>query len=123
MTAAAGETAGLSHRLISLLIIIVSAVLVAADGLLFAAAEHIPAWHGVYCIWMTAITVGGDVGPTGWGYACLAFAPVPLLAVAFSLLTSGLAELHIRRAKREIMTHVESRLRHHLGNPPDGGTP
>lgn len=79
------------HHRIALWIISASAVLILLDGAAFSAATRIPLWHGIYCIWMTAITVGGDVAPARWGYACLAFAPFPLLAAAFSLFTSALA--------------------------------
>lgn len=120
------------HR-VALVIVAVSAVLVVLDGWAFSAAVHIAFWHGVYCIWMTAITVGGDVAPARWGYACLAFAPFPLLAAAFSLFTSALAGIsisdseerikksisaRITSAENGIKAHVEARLRHHLG---DGG--
>jgi hypothetical protein len=108
-----------SHHRLGWIVVVASLVVVFVDGLLFAAAEHISDWHGVYCIWMTGITVGGDVAPTGWGYACLALSPVPLLGAAFGLFTSALSAVNTRRevgnAKGEIMDHVESRLKHHLG--------
>jgi hypothetical protein len=85
-----------SHHRIALIVVLVALVLVAADGLAFAGVEHITPWHGIYCVWMTAITVGGDVAPTGPGYLCLALAPFPLVAAAFSLFTSALSAVHIR---------------------------
>ena len=87
----------MSHHRIAVLVVAVALVLVAADGLAFAGVEHITPWHGVYCVWMTAITVGGDVAPTGAGYLCLALAPFPLVAAAFSLFTSALGSVHVRR--------------------------
>jgi hypothetical protein len=91
-----------SHHKIAWIVVAASAVLVVVDGWAFSVATHIALWHGIYCIWMTGITVGGDVAPVRWGYACLAFAPFPLLATAFSLFTSALANIHVRRAEKTI---------------------
>lgn len=96
----------LSHHRIGWLIVAASAAMTLADGLAFSVIQHIPLWHGIYCIWMTAITVGGDVTPVHQGYLCLALAPVPLLAAAFSLFTSALANIHIRRAEKAVKDHV-----------------
>jgi hypothetical protein len=102
----------MSHHRIALWITATSGLLVMVDGWAFSVRERIPLWHGIYCIWMTAITVGGDITPTGWGYACLAFAPFPLLAAAISLFTSALASIHIRGAEARIKAHVSG----HRGN-------
>jgi hypothetical protein len=102
-----GSGTQMSHHRIALYVIAAALILTIADGLAFAAAEHIPAWHGIYCIWMTEVTVGGDVQPASWGYACLAFAPFPLLAAAFSLFTSALAAVHVHAAKREILKGIK----------------
>jgi hypothetical protein len=92
----------MSHHKIAWWIVAAAAIMILIDGWLFSLAEHIPLWHGIYCIWMTSITVGGDVNPVGWGHACLAFAPFPFLAAAFSLFTSALANIHIKRIERKI---------------------
>jgi hypothetical protein len=95
-----------THHRIAWVVVAASLVLTLLDGLAYAVAVHIAFWHGVYCIWMTAVTVGGDVQPQRWGYACLAFAPFPLLAAAFSLFTSALANVHIRRVEKVITEQV-----------------
>jgi len=83
--------------------------LVSLDAWGFAAAEHIAWWHALYCVWMTAITVGGDVPPTnGWGYTCLALAPVWLVGAIFGFFTSGLAASHVNAAAADIKTHAEA---------------
>jgi hypothetical protein len=103
---------------IALITIAAALVLAVALGFAYAAAEHIPAWHGVYCTWMTAVTVGGDVNPVnGTGYIILAIDGVlviPLVAATFSLLTSALSGTHIAAAEKRIKDHTEARLRHHL---------
>lgn len=96
----------MSHLRIAVAITLLCALLIVLDGWLFSRAEHIALWHGIYCIWMTATTVGGDVLPTRYGYACLAFAPFPLLAALFSLITGAVADIHIRRAETSIKQHV-----------------
>lgn len=90
----------MSHHRIALIVIAAAAVLDAALGFGYAAAEHLPAWHGLFCALANAVTVGGDVPPTDpAGYAinaaeCLLV--VPLFAATFSLFTSGLSAIHIR---------------------------
>lgn len=76
------------------------------DAWLFAIVQHIPFWHGLYCIWMTAITVGGDVNPRGLGYLCLALAPAPLVAIALGFFTSALAAVNVKDSEKRIMKHV-----------------
>jgi hypothetical protein len=104
-----------SHHKLAWIVVGASGLLVLVDGWLFAIATHIALWHGIYCIWMTGITVGGDVNPKRWGYACLAFAPFPLLATAFSLFTSALANIHVRRAEKT-MTDAADEIKEHVSN-------
>jgi hypothetical protein len=33
----------------------------------YANAMNIPLFRGVYCTYMTSVTIGGDVSPHGWG--------------------------------------------------------
>jgi hypothetical protein len=89
-----------SHHRIALIVIAAALVLDAGLGLGFAAAEHLPAWHGLFCGLANAVTDGGDVAPTNTaGYAVTAaeyVLVVPLFAATFSLFTSGLSAIHIR---------------------------
>lgn len=108
----------MSHHKLAWALVGVTSVLIAADGLLFSFAEKIPLWHGVFCIWMTALTVGGDVTPSnGWGYFSIAFAPCPVVAAILTLFTSALAAVHVRDSEGRVTKYVEQRLRHHLGKP------
>lgn len=94
----------MAHHRLAWTLVGVTAALIAADGLLFAFAEKIPLWHGIFCIWMTSITVGGDVLPTnGWGYFSLAFAPCPIVAAALTLFTSALTSIHVRNSQQEML--------------------
>lgn len=107
----------MSHHRIALAVIAAALVLDAGCGLAYAVAEHIPAWHGLYCSLANAVTLGGDVPPVNpAGYAINAvecFLVVPLVAATFSLFTSGLTAGHVRRS--------ESRLREHISKTSGGG--
>ena len=93
-------TSGMSHHRIALIVIAAALVLDAALGLAYAVAEHLPAWHGLFCGLANAVTDGGDVPPrNAAGYAITAaeyLLVVPLFAATFSLFTSGLSAIHIR---------------------------
>ena len=110
----------MSHHRAAMLTIAAAAVLDAACGLAFAAAEHIPAWHGLYCALANGVTVGGDIAPsTPAGYAVTAvecLLVVPLFGATFSLFTSGLTGSRITASEKRVKAHVEARLRHHLGD-------
>jgi hypothetical protein len=96
------------HHAYAAVTIAVALTLDAVLGILFAGAEHIPAWHGLYCGITNAVTVGCDIGPrTAAGYVinaveCLTV--VPLFAATFSLFTSGLAAYETHRARDEIIS-------------------
>ncbi len=96
----------MSHHRIALIVIAVALVLDAGLGLAFAAVQHLPAWHGLFCGLANAVTDGGDVAPaTGAGYAITAaeyLLVVPLFAATFSLFTSGLSAIHIRGLHRRL---------------------
>lgn len=108
----------MNHHRIALVTITAAVVLDAACGLAFAAAQHIPAWRGLYCALANGVTVGGDIPPsTPAGYAvtaieCLLI--VPLFGATFSLFTSGLTGSRITASEKRVKAHVEDRLRHHL---------
>jgi voltage-gated potassium channel len=92
-----------------------------AGGVAFALTEHIPLSTGLYWSVTTATTVGyGDVTPhtpLGRLIAVLVMLTViPLFAATFSLFTSGLTAGHVHAAEGRIKAHVESRLKHHLGD-------
>ena len=98
----------MSHHRIALIVILAAIVLDAGLGLAFAAAEHLPAWHGLFCGLANAVTDGGDVSPTNpAGYMITAaeyVLVVPLFAATFSLFTSGLSAIHIRGLHRRLDT-------------------
>lgn len=117
----------MSHPRIAVLTIAAAVVLDQLLGLGFALAQPMPLWHAEFCALANAVTDGGDVTPrNGTAYAVTAaeyVLVVPLFAATFSLFTSGLSSIHIRRAEQSIKTHVEERLHHHLylGSRPGKG--
>jgi hypothetical protein len=112
----------MSHRRLAAITVAAALALDSVCGCLFAAYQHLPLWHGLYCALANAVTVGGDVAPTTpGGYAVTAaecLLVVPLFAATFSLLTSGLAAVHVRESEERVKKHVEARLRHHLSQDP-----
>lgn len=107
----------MSHHRAALLTVAAALGLDAVAGVLFAAVEHLPAWHGLYWALATAVTVGDVTPVTGWGHviaAVVCLTVVPLFAATFSLFTSGLTATHVRGAERRIKAHVEDRLKAHL---------
>jgi hypothetical protein len=74
-------------------------------GVCFAAAQHIGVWDGLYFATTTATTVGyGDITPHGWLPHVISVlvmvTVIPLFGAAFSLFTSGLSVVHIRKASK-----------------------
>ena len=115
----------MSHRRRALAVIAVAAVLDALLGVAYSAeTPGLPWWHGLYCALANAVTVGGDIAPVNAaGYVITAMEcllVVPLFAAAFSLLTSGLTSTHVAASEDRLKTHLENRLREHLGG--DRGT-
>ena len=113
------EIEGRLRRHRTALIVITSALMLdTVFGFLFAMAQHIPYWVGLYCALANAVTVGGTVSPsTHWGYAITAaecILVVPLFAATFSLLTSGMTSVHVKKSEKRIKDHVEARLKHHF---------
>ena len=89
------------HRA-ALATIAAAAVLDIAGGLGFAAAERLTPGAGLYWAVTTATTVGyGDVVPrTAAGHVvavAVMLTVIPLFAATFSLFTSGLTRVHVRR--------------------------
>lgn len=107
------------HHKRALLVIAATALLDAACGLLYAAAEHISPWHGLYCALADGVTRGGNASPTTTaGYIISAvecMLVVPLLGASFSLFTSGLTAVHVAASETRVKAHVEQRLREHFG--------
>lgn len=106
-----------------------SVLLYVACGLLFAHAQHIPAWHGLYCATANAMTEGDcDVAPTtALGYIVDTIEHVALVAIGASALgvftsrlSSALVRSHVETSEARIKRHVEERFRHHLGDRKDG---
>jgi voltage-gated potassium channel len=100
-----------SHHKLALLTITVSAVLDVLGGFAFAAAEHISNGLGIYWAVTTATTSGyGDVVPhTAAGHiiaVAVMITVIPLFSATFSLFTSGLAAIHIRRSHEALKQHV-----------------
>lgn len=89
------------HHKAAIITIVATLGLDAVLGLAFAAAEHISAWHGLYCALGNGVTVGCDISPTRMGGYIVNFAEfitvVPLFAATFSLFTSGLTSTDVRR--------------------------
>lgn len=100
----------MSHRA-ALATVGTAAVLDAGFGLGFAQAEHHSAGIGLYWALTTATTVGyGDVVPHTtaghWLAAGVMLTVVPLFAATFSLFTSTLTHVHIRRSEKRVTEHV-----------------
>jgi voltage-gated potassium channel len=108
-----------SHRRRALLVIGWAVLLDAALGMLFALAQGISYWSGLWFATVTATTVGyGDIIPHGWlahvTAVLMMLTVIPLFASAFSLLTSGLTSTHVAASEARIKEHVEERLLHHF---------
>lgn len=90
----------MKHHHIALGVAAAALVLDTLLGIAYGAAEHIGTWHGLYCALATAVTVGGDVTPSGvTGYILMALVcitVVPLFGASFSLFTSALSSVHLR---------------------------
>lgn len=109
----------MSHKA-ALATITAAAALDSAGGVCFARAEHLSVWRGLYWAVTTATTVGyGDITPaTAAGHiiaVIVMLTVVPLFAATFSLFTTGLTSVHLRRAEHAMKRHVDERLRQHLG--------
>ena len=104
----------MSHRRVALLVIAAALALDTVCGCLYAVAEHLPLWHGLYAALANAVTLGSDVNPVNAaGYVintAECFTIVPLFAASVSLFTSSLTEIHVRKAERRIKLHTESML-------------
>jgi hypothetical protein len=109
----------MSHHRTALITIVVAVAADVACGLLYAAAEHTGAAHGLYCAVGNAVTEGACTTPATaaghWINVAEYVLVVPLFAATFSLFTGGLAGAHVAAAEARIKRHVEDRLRHHLG--------
>lgn len=90
------------HKKLALLIVAACIALDAILGLLFAWAQHIPWYTGLYFATTTATTVGyGDVTPRGWAAHAIAvlmmLTIIPLVSVTWALVTTWLTTEHITR--------------------------
>jgi voltage-gated potassium channel len=90
-----------------------------ALGLLFALAQGISYWDGLYWSVTTATTVGyGDIVPRGWLAHLVAIVVmltiIPLVSATFSLFTAGMTTTRVDASEQRIKDHVEQRLRHHF---------
>jgi Na+/melibiose symporter-like transporter len=98
-------------------------------GLLFALAEHVSLWNGLYFATTTASTVGyGDITPHGWAPHLIAVAMmltvIPLFSAVFSLLTTTLTTKHVDRRHDELKQHIDIKhadLRQHVIEVHSGG--
>jgi hypothetical protein len=103
-----------SHHRLAWLTIGAALVLDTLCGIAYGIAEHIGIWHGLYCALANAVTLGGDVSPVNTaGYVintieCLTV--VPLFAATFSLFTSALAAVHVRKSEAAIRNHMTQTL-------------
>ena len=101
----------MSHKAAAITIVAASA-LDAAGGVVFSEVEHRSLLDGFYWALTTATTVGyGDITPhtaAGKAVAMVVMATVvPLFAASFSLFTTALTAVHVRRAEGRIKDHVQ----------------
>ncbi|HVT98448.1 MAG TPA: hypothetical protein VHE33_13175 [Acidobacteriaceae bacterium] len=91
-------------------VLVVTAVLDVALGVLYGLAERIHILHGMYCAVATATTVGCDIPPdNGFSYvlsAVMMLTVVPLFAAVFSFFTSGLTADHVDTRHEQIKEHL-----------------
>jgi hypothetical protein len=103
------------HHKRALAILTVVVVLDVISGLLMAAAERVPAWHGIYCTFGITTTNGCDlVYTSSRAYAIASFAMilfVPLWAGVFSFFTTGLTADHVDARAGDIKHHVTATAR------------
>ena len=80
-------------------------------GLAMAAAEHVSAWHGVYCTTGLTTTDGCDLAFHGWvPYAIAWFTMVmmvPFWTAIFSLVTTGFIADHTDRQHARLMEKID----------------
>lgn len=104
----------MNHRRTMLRVIGAAIATDIACGLLFAYAQHIAWWHGLYNALANAVTVGGDVVPTtplGWATNAIeCILVVPLFAATLSLFTTVLTaervEAHVDKRHAELRKHI-----------------
>ena len=97
------------------LVLAASVVLDAVFGILFAFAQHVSAWNGLYFATTTASTVGyGDITPHGWAPHLISVAimltVIPLFSSVFSLLTTTLTTIHTDMKHAKLVERID---RHH----------
>jgi len=105
------------HHRRALATIAAAALLDTGLGAWFGIADHIGVPDGLFFATTTATTVGyGDLTAHGWLPHVIAvgimITVIPLFAAAFSLFTSGLAD--VAGAEARIKRHVNGALLHHL---------
>jgi voltage-gated potassium channel len=105
-------------------VLVLSVVLDTAFGVLFAFAQHVSVWDGLYFATTTGSTVGyGDITPRGWAPHLLAVAMmllvIPLFSSVFALLATALTTAHVDRRHNELKRHISEV--HHGGPGRDPG--
>ena len=110
-------------------VLVLSVTLDGLFGVMFAFAQHVSVWNGLYFATTTGSTVGyGDITPRGWAPHLLAVAMmilvIPLFSSVFALLATALTTAHVDARHARLMAHIDRRhdeLKKHVSEVHGGG--
>lgn len=99
-------------RRAAVLVLILSVILDVIFGIVFAFAQQVSIWNGLYFATTTASTVGyGDITPRGWAAHLISVAimltVIPLFSAVFSLLTTTLTAAHADLKHAKLIAHLD----------------
>lgn len=105
-------------RAAALLLAVITADVIA--GVIVAAAEHVPVWHGIYCTVGLTTTDGCDIAfhsAATYGVAVIAMVLfVPLWASIFAFFTSGLTTAHMETHLDKVTSEQTRDLKEHVND-------